>query len=184
MFPRHTPNTEDRVPGLLHLAFRNSRNRLEDYLFTDAPGEWFSNWSTNRSAENAKGARWIAKFSDSILFFIDCEELAGENVGTTRNSITQLAQRLADEVEDKRVLIIWSKHDIQLDPIIHEQISTRLADYLPAAKHFNISVYEDDHLGIQTVAKELLGRLDFQGTRITIKVPIRADNPFFTFRSV
>lgn len=182
MFPRHTPNTEDRVPGLLHLAFRNQQDRVEDFLFTDAPGEWFSNWSQDRSGENARGARWIVHNSDTFLFFVDCADLAGEGIGTARNAITQLAQRLSDEVNGRQVLVLWSKVDIPVESDIRAQIMTRLDRFLPDARHFDITVHEDGLVGIQSVATEVLGNVQYQNPRIAVTKTSHGNNPFFAFR--
>lgn len=182
MFPRHTPVTKDRVPGLLHLAFRNERNRIEDFLFTDAPGEWFSNWAKNRNADNAEGARWIASNADEFLFFIDSEELAGQKCGITRNSITMLAQRLSDEVKERPVRILWSKADCEIDNEIRNQVTKRLNKFFPNATHVSISVSEAQQKGIQDVAEALLARNNPQGRSLVLDCPIETADPFIAFR--
>jgi hypothetical protein len=166
MFPRHTPITQDRIPGLLHLAFRNERKRLEDYVFTDAPGEWFTNWAIHKNADNAAGARWIAQNADEFLFFIDSEELAGSDCGVARNLITQLAQRLADETNDRRVLVIWSKADYSIDAAVRDQVTARINRYLPHAEHCLISVTKKEHAGMNSVAEKLLAQKGRQGRNL------------------
>ncbi len=183
MFPRHTPDTVDRVPGLLHLAFRNQLKRIEDYLFTDAPGEWFTYWAKNRNADNAKGARWIANNADMFLFFIDSEELAGVNCGTTRNSLTNLAQRLSDERNGRDVVVLWSKADQDVDAGIREQVTSRLDRYLPGAKHVCVSVKDPERKGIHTVAETVLGQSDRRGRSLVLSSRTTATDPFLRFRA-
>lgn len=183
MFPRHTPITNDRVPGLLHLAFRNRRRRIEDYLFSDAPGEWFSNWAKDRNADNAEGARWIAKNADEFLVFIDSEELAGKNCGTARNAITSLAQRLSDELDSRTVRVLWSKSDLSIEDGIRQQVAERLKKHLPDAVHSSISVNEANCTGIQEVAASVLSPTAHQGRSLVVDCQSVMSDPFILFRA-
>jgi hypothetical protein len=67
-FPPHTPSNEARTPGLLHLSFSDKQNRRKELVFTDAPGEWFSEWAINEQSPKAAGARWINKMQISFSF--------------------------------------------------------------------------------------------------------------------
>ena len=55
-FPPHTPSGAARAPGMLHLGFRHLDGALRDFLFADAPGEWFQKWAIN---EQAAGTCWL-----------------------------------------------------------------------------------------------------------------------------
>ncbi|HLM59761.1 MAG TPA: hypothetical protein VK308_03045, partial [Pyrinomonadaceae bacterium] len=86
-FPPHTEATSGRGSGLLHLAFRGgAEDCLKDYLLTDAPGEWFKRWALNSAAEDAEGARWIARGADAFVLVIDCKALTGDERGQARSS--------------------------------------------------------------------------------------------------
>lgn len=181
MFPRHTPVTEDRVPGLLHIAFRNATRRLEDVLFTDAPGEWFSNWAKDRNADNAAGARWIARHANAFLFFIDSEELAGANRGNARNLITSLAQRLADVIGNRQVLLLWSKDDVTVDAGMKEQIKDRLHTYFPGAPQIAVSIRNESRDGIRKVAEIILGDVQRNGACLRCELPTPSPAPFLRY---
>jgi len=56
------------------------------------PGEWFTRWIVNRSADTAQGARWIAANATHFLFFVDRAALASKDVGKARNEILTLAE--------------------------------------------------------------------------------------------
>jgi hypothetical protein len=55
-FPAHTTSREGRTPRLLHVAFREGREQLRDFLFADAPGEWFQKWAIHTDATEAAEA--------------------------------------------------------------------------------------------------------------------------------
>ena len=111
-FPAHTSSRSARSPGLLHLAFRKTDGQIQDYLFTDAPGEWFRRWAVNREAPEAEGARWVAKHADVFLMIADSEALSGPTVGSARSVLQMLAKRLGAERGTRRVALVWSKADI------------------------------------------------------------------------
>jgi hypothetical protein len=107
-FPPHTSSKGGRAPGLLHLAFREcDGSRPKDFLFTDAPGEWFQKWALNRDSPEAAGAQWIADHADILLLAADRGALAGESMGTARNSIQLLARRIAAERRGRPIALVW-----------------------------------------------------------------------------
>jgi Double-GTPase 2 len=121
-FPPHTTNNEGRVPGLLHLALKNSLGERIDLIFTDAPGEWFEHWRNNVHSKNAQGAKWIHERSDAFLLFADCEMLIGSKRGHAKLQITSVADRLFENIEDRPVGLIWSKSDFEITASTREQI--------------------------------------------------------------
>ncbi|HVX09923.1 MAG TPA: hypothetical protein VHC22_01860 [Pirellulales bacterium] len=139
-FPRHTPVTKDRVPGLLHISYRRSCGSLRDILFTDAPGEWFSTWAKNANDDSALGARWVVKHADRFVFFIDSQELRGDARGEARHHITLLAQRLADARGKRAVILLWSKSDLEVDVDTKRSIDAVMNRHFPNAPLFAFTV--------------------------------------------
>ena len=147
-FPPHTTSRGGRAPGLLHLAFRErDESRLKDFLFTDAPGEWFQKWAVNSDADDAIGARWIADRADVILLVADREALAGENMGTARNSIQLLARRTAAERRDRPVALVWAKSDVAIESEIEIAVRRAVKDVMPDAKEFAVSIVASEEGG-------------------------------------
>ena len=97
-FPPHTSSRGARIPGLLHLAFKQHQDHRRDYVMTDAPGEWFRKWAVKRETPGAEGARWAAEHADAFLLVADREALAGPEKGAARSGIQLLARRLAGEL--------------------------------------------------------------------------------------
>ena len=140
-FPPHTSSRGGRAPGLLHLTFReNSDERLRDFLFTDAPGEWFQKWAVNRDSPDASGARWVSDRADVLALVADREALAGENMGTARNAIQLLARRLAAERGNRPTALIWSKSDIKISSEIESAVRNAVKDPMPDAVEFSVSI--------------------------------------------
>jgi len=131
-FPPHTTSNAGRVPGLLHLALKGSDGLIHNVIFTDAPGEWFKDWSINKNDIKAEGANWIYKNANSFLMFADCEKLNGYERGTAKNDIRQLLVRLKENIYNRPVCLIWSKSDIE----IQEGIKSTLKKYL--SSNFNL----------------------------------------------
>jgi hypothetical protein len=110
-FPPHTPRGTSRTPGLLHLALRGADEQHRDVLLTDAPGEWFAEWSRHEEAHGAAGARWIARHADVFLVFADSVKLQGQQRGTEREALRQLLERLGNHVGTRPTTLVWSKHE-------------------------------------------------------------------------
>lgn len=125
-FPPHTSSNSGRVPGLLHLAVRNTTGLKKNLIFTDAPGEWFDNWSYNKNDANAEGANWIHEHADAFLLFADCDLLSGAEQGKSRRQIKLVADRLSENLYDRPLGLVWSKSDVNLDPDMKSQISSYL----------------------------------------------------------
>lgn len=134
-FPPHTENKAGRVPGLLHLALKNSLGEKSDLIFTDAPGEWFDHWRNSVNSENAKGAKWIHDNSDAFLLFADCEMLVGAERGQAKFQINSVADRLFENIEARPIGLVWSKSDIEVSDSTKEQI-LQLIEQNPYV-HFN-----------------------------------------------
>lgn len=145
-FPPHTTNNAGRVPGLLHLALKNSLGEKTDLIFTDAPGEWFDHWRNNVNSENAKGAKWIHDNSDAFLLFADCEMLGGTKRGQAKLQINSVADRLFENIEARPIGLVWSKSDCEIPSTTKEQILEHL-EQNPYShfSQFNTSVKEGEN---------------------------------------
>jgi hypothetical protein len=184
-FPPHTPVAAKAAPGLLHCALRRD-GRLLDVLLSDAPGEWFTNWSVNVAHTEAVGARWIAKHADGFLLFVDCDALAGSDRGVARDGLFKLGQRVAGCVQKRPVAVVWAKSDVKLSPTMREQVETRLKQLFPTAQHFATSVKQSS-LDIDTTAPFL----DVLAWLLSQREPVHdvselsvkhSDDPFLAFR--
>jgi hypothetical protein len=164
------------------MAFRDNSGQLRDFLLADAPGEWFQRWAINREAVEAAGARWVAEHADIFLLFADREALAGEDKGSARGAFQLLARRLAAELLDRPLALVWSKVDVTITTEIEEAVRGTAAHLLPNLREFSISVISGD----EAIAK-LLQLLDWTLTvqRAPVFAPappqISTSDPFFAF---
>jgi len=143
-FPPHTTSRNARAPGLLHIALRRQNGRLRDFVFADAPGEWFKNWSVDQEAEDATGARWVASHADVLLLVADREALSGPRLGTARSAFQLLAKRVAANRRGRPVALVWTKGDITVDPEMEDSIRRAVANDMPDFREFSVSVYPVD----------------------------------------
>jgi hypothetical protein len=134
-FPPHTPRGTSRVPGLLHLALRNTKGEFRDVLLADAPGEWFTRWAIKEDAPEAEGARWVVRNADAFLVFADCNRLATSNRerGTARKELRELLERLSNHVGNRPTTLVWAKDDIEPNAEIRSSIQQTLARQIPHA---------------------------------------------------
>lgn len=140
-FPPHTTSRNGRAPGLLHLSFWDANEaRSIDYLFTDAPGEWFQKWAINRESPEGAGARWVADRADVLLIVADREALSGENMGSARNALRLLARRMADERRGRPVALVWTKADVAISQEIERAVRDAVLGAMPDATEFSVSV--------------------------------------------
>jgi hypothetical protein len=140
-FPPHTTSRSGRAPGLLHLSFWDAKEaRALDYLFTDAPGEWFQRWTINRDCAEGEGARWISDRADLFLIVADREALSGENMGSARNSLKLLARRLAGDRRGRPIALVWTKSDIAIEPEIERTVRDAVLAAIPDVVEFSVSI--------------------------------------------
>ena len=140
-FPAHTSSRGGRAPGLLHLAFRDeSGGRSTDYLFTDAPGEWFQRWAINTDSEEGAGARWVSDNADAFIVVADREALSGETMGAARGSLQRIAKRLGAERRGRPVALVWTKSDVEIPPEIEKAVREAVTDAMPDAFEHSVSV--------------------------------------------
>jgi hypothetical protein len=139
-FPPHTPSGAARAPGMLHLGFRREDGSLRNFLFADAPGEWFQKWAINEQAADAEGARWIARHADVTLLSADRQALAGPKMGTARNDFQLLAQRAVAESRGRRLALVWTKGDVNVAEAMEAQIRKAVASHSSNVPEFIVSV--------------------------------------------
>ena len=183
-FPPHTSSHEGRVPGLLHLAFKQGDDHPKDFVMADAPGEWFQNWAVKRESREAEGARWTAEHADAFLLVADREALSGSGMGAARTDIQLLARRMADELRGRPVALVWTKTDISISENTEKAVRSAVLRAMPDAVEFAVSVVSDpDETEAGQGFLALLGWvLDVQ--RLTARLPEPAgDNldPLFMF---
>ncbi|HWI43655.1 MAG TPA: hypothetical protein VNS81_08540 [Nocardioides sp.] len=116
MFPPHTTAPDKRSPALLHVATTAGRADRTHLLYTDAPGEWFSEWAADR--DRAPGAEWIAKVADAFIILADSEALSGADRGAARGEYDMLAHRLASTAGGRPVIPVQTKADLSIPPAI------------------------------------------------------------------
>jgi hypothetical protein len=143
-FPPHTPSNEARTPGLLHLSFSDKQNRRKELVFTDAPGEWFSEWAINEQSPKAAGARWINQNADFFLLFIDCQKLFGSEKGIARREMISIAQRIRNNATSRPVGVVWAKADIQVNEQLRSEIQNQVDKLYSNPPSFNVSVQESE----------------------------------------
>lgn len=178
-FPSHTSASGGRQPGLLHLAAASAAGGIEDVLFTDAPGEWYQQWATDVAHPGAEGARWIGRHADGFLFFVDREALAGDDRTMALNRHRELAARLADEVRDRPVAIVWTKTDVDVPPVMHRRMDSHLQGLFPGAPVYGVSTQTPDGVaGMREAVGELLDRVAPRGLPLPNVTAPDAD-PFY-----
>ncbi len=184
-FPAHTASNSGRAPGLLHLTINNEGNLSKDYLFTDAPGEWFNHWANNVESKMAGGACWIADNADVFLIIADSEALAGKDKGNARHELQLLINRVATICRARPVALVWTKSDVQVDENMRDAVQKMLLRHIPAAMTFTINIVDgDENLSQSTLFKLLHWTLGCNRTKTIIK-PLQAtsQDPLFLFGS-
>lgn len=152
-FPPHTELTGERVPSLLHLAFRGKLNRLLDVIFTDAPGEWFKKWSINEESDESQGARWMADHSSAFVLVMDCAALVGSERGLRRKEYENLINRLETVISNRPIAVVWTKYNQSLDEDKLTIIKNHLYQRLKNIKEFKVNVCEDGQENIATISE-------------------------------
>lgn len=183
-FPPHTPRSLDRVPGLLHLALRGEDDSVRDVLFTDAPGEWFSNWTIRRDSPESAGARWVADQSDVYLVIADCGKLSGAQRGRARSDLRQLIERLGSYVNGRPVLLVWAKTDVcnveDLAPGIKESIRKALQANVSVSLEVQTTVSSPE--SFSKALERALGMAWDSNLAEKVLEPVLSQRPFYAFR--
>lgn len=138
-FPAHTPDSEQRMPGLLHVALKNGIDK-RDLLFADAPGEWFSRWARDPVADGAVGARWVIGAARRNLLIADSHAFSGEHKGKTREGFERIAGRLADAAHPHNVALVWTKSDLKVPKAMRQRIEEIFQHHFSGSPIFRTQV--------------------------------------------
>lgn len=142
-FPKTTPAHPDYY-SIYHLALKKDKI-LYDVLFADSSGEVFTKWSNNTDNEEAENAKWIYQNSNGFIFFIDAEALINEK-GRARKIISQLAGQVSAALENRTVIVVWSKAEriAEIHPTIKSSVEDIISSNFPDAPVFLISNFSTD----------------------------------------
>jgi hypothetical protein len=168
------------MPGLLHIALRDERGTLHDFLFTDAPGEWFNRWATKADAPDALGARWTIERANGCLVFVDSARLAGPSRGSARNELTALFHRMSAYAAAQPVGVVWSKSDVEVPPPLVKSINELQQQHLPGASTWRLT-YQNPESVLEAISG-ILARLRVPPSAGRIAEPIIEETPFLAFR--
>jgi len=180
-FPPHTTSNAGRVPGLLHLTLKGSDGLTHNVIFTDAPGEWFKDWSVNKNDVKSEGANWIYKNANSFLIFADCEKLSGNERGSAKNDIMQLLVRLKENINNRPVCLIWSKSDINIQSEIKNSITKYLSSNFNLQNELDVSARNTKDYWQQNVLNSINYLLEtiLSKKNQCIELPVLGQQDFF-----
>ena len=185
-FPAHTSMREARMPGLLHLGFREAETASTvDLAITDAPGEWFRRWAIDEDAADVAGARWVADKSDAFIMTLDSAALAGTNSGTVLSAYQQLLERLKKHLRKRPLHIVWTKSDLPVPADARQRLEDRIGAIFPEAHTTSVSVKTlDIDLSARSQYISLLSWMLHKGTLEHVQERQRphTSDPFLTLR--
>ena len=181
-FPPHTSST-GRHPGILHVALRHlGTNSEQDVMFTDAPGEWFTEWSRSPRAPNAVGAQWVIQHSDVLVLLIDSAGLADrEKLPLTRRVTRDLIERTAAE-SAVPVIVLWTKDDVEVPDLARDSLHGSCKDFLPRAGILHTTTekpetIEQSFVRVLLTAETVVPQFNVCEVR-------RSNDPFLAFRGI
>ena len=150
-FPAHTSMREARMPGLLHLGFREVETQsVVDLAITDAPGEWFRRWAFDEDAADVAGARWVAENSDAFILTLDSAAFAGTNSGAVLSTYQQLFERLKKHLRRRPLHMVWTKSDLSVPVEARQRLEDRTKAIFAEVPTTSVSV--------KTLASDLQAR--------------------------
>lgn len=181
-FPPHT-SSSGRHPGILHVALRHrDTNVVRDVLFTDAPGEWFSQWSRAPGNPAAAGARWVVERADVLFVLLDSASLADPTkLPATRRATRDIIERVGAESLCP-VVVVWTKSDVAVPAAIQDALGYACSEFVPAASTTATTVA--DPTTICACFVHGLVSASHPVPAPTIREPRRSDDPFLAFRGI
>ncbi len=181
-FPPHTSST-GRYPGVLHVTFRDPTGQLRDVLFTDAPGEWFTQWAKFPQDSTATGARWIIEHADTLLMLIDSAALADpKKLPNSRRETRDLLERIGAITPELPMAVIWTKEDVKVPPKARETIEYACGEFVPHAKTFGTTFFKPET--IAKCFKDMISANKNTTLKADICEPVLSSDPFLAFRGV
>lgn len=186
-FPPHTSSKTARIPGLLHLCLKDNYGQYHDILFTDAPGEWFTNWAARTEGEESRGARWIDEYADAFIVIADTEAFIA-SIGSTRRNLMSVVQKMRNTYQNRPSVLVWTKADKVIDSEIKKGITQQVIQNLPNIQPFDVAVINinDDSEHLRENILNLVNHLLVQKHNSVNSLPqIEVKNPndfFFSIR--
>ncbi|WP_022696792.1 TRAFAC clade GTPase domain-containing protein [Euryhalocaulis caribicus] len=184
-FPPHTPDSDARVPGLLHLAFQDGACR-RDLLFADAPGEWYSRWAREPSAAGSKGAAWVTTTARRNLLVADSAALSGDERFSAREQFDRLVGRLADATGRSNTALVWTKSDLEVSDTMRNHVESNFARHFGDAPVFRTQIpveggeiVEAQPAALMQVLEWTLQKPDSRTFSVVHNSP--ADDPFLAY---
>ena len=181
-FPPHT-SSSGRNPGVLHMTLRSpGTSPMRDVMFTDAPGEWFTQWSKTPSNPIAAGARWVIEHSDVLVLLIDSAGLAdNERLPRTRRVTLDLIERVAAEASVP-VVVVWTKEDVVVPDLAGNTFEAALREFLPQAKVMRTTTERPETIE-QCFVRSLFLVEGSNATCDVMETP-KSEDPFLGFRGI
>lgn len=150
-WPPHTSSNEGRVPGLLHLSLTDQRKIVHQIVFTDAPGEWFSNWALKASDNSSQGARWIDEYSKSFILFADSDAFSNpQTLGNARSTLSSIIERMKNTNNSRSLALVWSKADITVNGNVKTKLNEKINQSFNNSKIFEVSVKPNGNIDLLT----------------------------------
>ena len=179
-FPPHT-SSAGRHPGILHLSLRCTKTaQLRDVMFTDAPGEWFTQWARVPGDAVSVGARWVVDHSDAVLLLVDSAALADQQkLPATRRATRDLMERISADASSP-VAVLWTKDDIDVPESVCNALSAAATTFLPQADVLRTTT--DNPKSIEACFTWALKAATSLRTKPCLVEPRLSDDPFLAFR--
>lgn len=181
-FPPHT-SSSGRHPGVLHITFRDTKGRLRDVLFTDAPGEWFTQWAKVPNDATAAGARWVIEHADALIMLIDSAALADpKKLPHTRRATRDLLERIGAVAPHLPMAVVWTKEDVQVSDQVRSALERTCAEFVPHAATLRTTVNKPE-----TIAKcfmDAISAAESSASSADMSEAALSSDPFLAFRGI
>lgn len=179
-FPPHT-SSSGRHPGVLHVSFRDSLGHFQDVLFTDAPGEWFTQWARVPGSHSASGARWVIDHADSLLILIDSAALEDpKKLPSTRRVTRDLLERVGAEASHVPLNVVWTKKDKNVPNSVRVTLERACSEFVPQAQILSTTI--QDPKTIAECFENAVLVANKQRVQVFTPEPIMSQDPFLAFR--
>lgn len=179
-FPPHT-SSSGRHPGVLHLALRNqATGRLQDVLLTDAPGEWFSQWSRAPDSSVSEGAKWVIEKANALLLLVDTGALSdGKKLPATRRATRDLMEQVGARTSCQTA-VVWTKDDVTAVDAVTKSIQTAYSEFIPGAQMMRTTIQNPD-----TIEACFRWAIDAATAKLPLQIepePRLSSDPFLVLR--
>ena len=181
-FPPHTSST-GRHPGILHVVLRHAgTDVMRDVMFTDAPGEWFAEWSRSPGSPHAAGARWVIEHSDILVLLVDSAGLAiVHTLPLTRRLTHDLIERVAAE-RSVPVVVVWTKDDVEVPELARRSLDRACKEFLPEVQTLKTTTSTPE--SIEATFAHVLKIGDTKNGTFEACETRKSTNPFLALRGI